>query len=153
MMVNSGYVTNEGLEISGKFHILQNTPLKWNIDANISFIKNQIGGLEEDQFATRLWYNASLLYTSYKGYIANRKRGFFVFPDGYIESLNRCGLFLHSRRADRHMTVSYTHLSSVGRTCSRCKFSLNDMSSASSSVTLLYMVAFMVFAPASKEAR
>ena len=38
----------------------------------------------------------------YKGYIANRKRGFFVFPDGSVESLNRCGLFLHSRRADRH---------------------------------------------------
>ena len=41
----------------------------------------------------------------------------------------------------------------LGRTCSRCKFSLNDISSASSSVTLLYMVAFMVFAPASNEAR
>ena len=54
MMVNRGYVTNEGLEISGKFYVLRNTPLKWDIDANISFNKNKVGGLDSDQFSARL---------------------------------------------------------------------------------------------------
>ncbi|MDO4703080.1 TonB-dependent receptor [Tannerella sp.] len=67
MMINSGYVTNEGLEISGKFYLLQNTPLKWNIDANIAFNRNKIGGLEADQYANRLWYKADEVFLQRNG--------------------------------------------------------------------------------------
>ncbi|WP_436415168.1 SusC/RagA family TonB-linked outer membrane protein [Petrimonas sp.] len=62
MMINSGFVTNEGLEISGKFFVLQSTPLKWNIDANIAFNRNKIGGLNADQYANRLWYKADEVF-------------------------------------------------------------------------------------------
>lgn len=62
MMVNSGHVTNQGLELSGKFFVLQHTPLKWNIDANISFNKNEIGGLKSDQYASKLWNAADEVF-------------------------------------------------------------------------------------------
>ena len=68
MMVNRGYVTNEGLEISGKFYVLRNTPLKWDIDANISFNKNKVGGLDSDQFSARLWYKADDVFLQRNGY-------------------------------------------------------------------------------------
>lgn len=85
MMVNSGYVTNEGLEISGKFYLLQNTPLKWNIDANISFNKNQIGGLEADQFATRLWYKADEVFLQRNGCPIGTIFGYV--EDGFYDNL------------------------------------------------------------------
>ena len=85
MMVNSGYVTNEGLEISGKFYLLQNTPLKWNIDANISFNKNQSGGLEPDQFATRLWYKADEVFLQRNGCPIGTIFGYV--EDGFYDNL------------------------------------------------------------------
>ncbi|MDD4819388.1 MAG: TonB-dependent receptor [Flavobacteriales bacterium] len=67
MMINSGNVTNEGLEISGDFYILKNTPVKWNMNANISFNRNTIGGLEADQYAQRLWYSADNIFIQRNG--------------------------------------------------------------------------------------
>ena len=52
---NSGYVTNEGLEISGQFYIKNKGDFRWDMNANISFNRNKIGGLKGDQFAQRLW--------------------------------------------------------------------------------------------------
>lgn len=85
MMVNSGHVTNEGLEITGKFFILQNTPLKWDMDANISFNKNQIGGLEADQFATRLWYKADEVFLQRNGCPIGTMFGYV--EDGFYDNL------------------------------------------------------------------
>lgn len=85
MMVNSGYVTNEGLEISGKFFVLQNTPLKWNIDANISFNKNKIGGLESDQYANSLWYKADEVFLQRNGCPIGAIYGYV--EDGFYDNL------------------------------------------------------------------
>ncbi|MDO4181431.1 MAG: TonB-dependent receptor, partial [Bacteroidales bacterium] len=85
MMVNSGYVTNEGLEISGKFFVLQDTPLKWNIDANISFNKNKIGGLESDQYANSLWYKADEVFLQRNGCPIGTIYGYV--EDGFYDNL------------------------------------------------------------------
>src|SRR5699024_10847007 len=64
---------------------LQNTPLKWNIDANISFNKNQIGGLEADQFATRLWYKADEVFLQRNGCPIGTIFGYV--EDGFYDNL------------------------------------------------------------------
>lgn len=85
MMVNRGYVTNEGLEISGKFYVLRNTPLKWDIDANISFNKNKVGGLDSDQFSARLWYKADDVFLQRNGYPIGTIFGYV--EDGFYNNL------------------------------------------------------------------
>ncbi|MCD8044666.1 MAG: TonB-dependent receptor [Tannerellaceae bacterium] len=85
MMVNSGHVTNEGLEISGKFFILQHTPLKWNIDANISFNRNKIGGLASDQYANKLWSSADEVFIQRDGYPIGAIFGYV--EDGFYDNL------------------------------------------------------------------
>lgn len=67
MTINHGWVKNDGLEISGKFAALVHGPLKWNIDANISFNRNTIGGLDNDQFASRLWNAADYVFIQRNG--------------------------------------------------------------------------------------
>lgn len=85
MMVNSGWVTNEGLEISGNFRVLQNTPLKWSIDANISFNRNKIGGLEADQYAQSLWNKADEVFIQRNGCPIGAIYGYV--EDGYYDNL------------------------------------------------------------------
>ncbi len=58
IMINGGNVVNKGLEITGSFAIFAEGDFKWSVDANISFNKNSIHGLESDMFATRLWFDA-----------------------------------------------------------------------------------------------
>ena len=84
-MVNSGHITNEGLEITGKFFVLQNTPLKWNIDANISFNRNKIGGLESDQFAQKLWSSADEVFIQRNGCPIGAIYGYV--EDGFYDNL------------------------------------------------------------------
>lgn len=67
MTINRGWVKNDGLEISGKFLPMVSGPLKWSIDANISFNRNIIGGLDNDQFATRLWNAADYVFIQRNG--------------------------------------------------------------------------------------
>lgn len=67
MTINRGWVKNEGLEITGRFTPFSTTPLKWNIDGNISFNKNEIGGLDNDQFASRLWNAADYVFIQRNG--------------------------------------------------------------------------------------
>jgi TonB-linked SusC/RagA family outer membrane protein len=55
MKDNYGYVINRGLELSLQAQILKKTPLKWDINANIYWNRNEIGGLIGDQFAQRLF--------------------------------------------------------------------------------------------------
>lgn len=85
MMVNSGHVTNEGLEISGKFFLLQDTPLKWNIDANISFNRNKIGGLASDQYANKLWNAADEVFLQRNGCPIGAIFGYV--EDGFYDNL------------------------------------------------------------------
>lgn len=85
MMVNSGHVTNEGLEITGKFFVLQDTPFKWNIDANISFNRNKIGGVAADQFAGRLWHAADEVFLQRNGCPIGTIFGYV--EDGFYDNL------------------------------------------------------------------
>ena len=85
MLINSGYVTNEGLELTGNFHILQNTPLKWSMDANISFNRNKIGGLDSDQYATKLWNAADEVFLQRNGYPIGTIFGYV--EDGFYDNL------------------------------------------------------------------
>lgn len=52
---NNGNVINKGLEISGNFIPIKRTDFTWSIDANISFNRNEIGGLDADQFSDVAW--------------------------------------------------------------------------------------------------
>nr|WP_319397533.1 TonB-dependent receptor [uncultured Carboxylicivirga sp.] len=67
MWTNFGNVTNKGIELSGNFAILTKGSLKWNMDANISFNRNQIGGLDADQFSQALWYSADQVFIQRNG--------------------------------------------------------------------------------------
>lgn len=67
MTTNFGWVKNEGLEIAGNFHILTKTPVKWKMNANISFNRNVIGGLENDQYASNLWNSADYVFIQRNG--------------------------------------------------------------------------------------
>ena len=55
MATNYGDVTNKGLEISGNFVVIDQTDFRWKLDANISFNRNKIGGLNADQFSDVAW--------------------------------------------------------------------------------------------------
>ena len=55
MATNYGDVTNKGLEISGNFVVIDHTDFRWKLDANISFNRNKIGGLNADQFSDVAW--------------------------------------------------------------------------------------------------
>ncbi|OOQ57230.1 SusC/RagA family protein [Mucilaginibacter pedocola] len=67
MTINRGWVKNDGLEITAKVIALAHGPLKWNIDGNISFNRNTIGGLDNDQFASRLWNAADYVFIQRNG--------------------------------------------------------------------------------------
>lgn len=52
---NYGNVTNRGLEISGNFIPVKTRDFLWTIDANISFNRNKVGGLDGDQYSDVAW--------------------------------------------------------------------------------------------------
>lgn len=66
-IINSGYVTNEGIELSINYIPIQNKTFNWNIDGNLSFNRNRIGGLLADQFSSRLWYRADNVFIQRNG--------------------------------------------------------------------------------------
>lgn len=66
-IINNGYVTNEGLELTANLVPIQNKLFNWSVDANLSFNKNRIGGLMADQYASRLWYRADNVFIQRNG--------------------------------------------------------------------------------------
>lgn len=67
MTKNSGNVTNKGLELTLDYKILQSKDWNWSVNANMAFNKNEIGGLEGDQYANTLWYNADNVFIQRNG--------------------------------------------------------------------------------------
>ena len=67
MMVNSGYVTNQGFEFTLGAEAIDLNDWKWHIDANISLNRNRIGGLKGDQYATALWSKADQVFLQRNG--------------------------------------------------------------------------------------
>lgn len=84
-MINSANVTNQGLEISAGAFILPTTPVKWNLRANISLNRNKVGGLNGDQFATRLWFAADQVFIQRSGMPIGAIYGYV--EDGYYDNL------------------------------------------------------------------
>ena len=66
-LTNSGNVTNEGVEISLGANIINQKDWKWNLNGNISWNKNTIGGLNGDQYANTLWYGADNVFIQRNG--------------------------------------------------------------------------------------
>lgn len=64
---NSGNVVNEGLELTAGYDVFAHGDWKWNINANIAFNKNKIGGLDGDQYATSLWSGADQVFIRRNG--------------------------------------------------------------------------------------
>jgi len=67
MLTNSGNVKNEGLEFTLAYTPIQTKDWHWDFNANLSFNKNTIGGLEGDQYATTLWYGADNVFIQRNG--------------------------------------------------------------------------------------
>lgn len=67
MLVNSGWITNEGLEFSLNYTPVQTRDFTWNLSGNISFNRNKIGGLAADRFANSLWYAADNVFIQRNG--------------------------------------------------------------------------------------
>jgi TonB-linked SusC/RagA family outer membrane protein len=97
MQRNFGWVTNEGLEISAGYTMNIVGGLNWKIDGNITFNRNRIGGLEKDQFATRLWYSADNAFIQRNG-----------FPIGAIYGYVEDGFY--DNEAEVRMDKQYTNV-------------------------------------------
>lgn len=67
MMVNSGWITNEGLEFTINVSPIQTKSFTWNISGNLSFNRNKIGGLTADRYANSLWYAADDVFIQRNG--------------------------------------------------------------------------------------
>lgn len=52
---NYGNITNKGFEFSGNFIPIMSKDWTWTLDANISFNRNKISGLDADQFSDVVW--------------------------------------------------------------------------------------------------
>ena len=85
MWKNSGWIRNNGLELSGKFVPLSGATFSWDIAANISFNRNEIGGLIGDQFATRLWYAVDNVFIQRNGMPVGAIYGYV--EDGFYDNL------------------------------------------------------------------
>ena len=67
MLVNSGNVTNQGVEVTLSYDVFASGDWQWNIGANFSLNRNKIGGLEGDQYATALWSKADQVFLQRNG--------------------------------------------------------------------------------------
>lgn len=84
-LVNSGNVTNEGLELSLSYDVLPKSPVKWNIQANMAFNRNKIGGLDGDQYATALWSKADQVFLQRNGCPIGTLYGYV--EDGFYDNI------------------------------------------------------------------
>lgn len=67
MLINSGNVTNQGVEITFGAELLDQKDWRWHIDANFALNRNKIGGLTGDQYATSLWSKADQVFLQRNG--------------------------------------------------------------------------------------
>ena len=67
MMVNSGTVTNRGVEVTFGATAVDMKDWRWKLDANFSLNRNSIGGLKGDQYATALWSKADQVFLQRNG--------------------------------------------------------------------------------------
>ena len=85
MLVNSGNVSNEGLEFSLNYDVLKSAPVKWTVNANLSFNRNKISGLDGDQYATNLWSKVDQVFIQRNGCPMGALYGYV--EDGFFNSI------------------------------------------------------------------
>ena len=85
MWMNYGWVKNKGLEITGIFYPYATKEFSWDINANISFNKNEIGGLNNDAFSERLWYGADNIFIRRNGAPIGAIYGYV--EDGFYDNI------------------------------------------------------------------
>jgi TonB-linked SusC/RagA family outer membrane protein len=91
---NYGSVINKGLEISGNFIPVKTKDFIWRFDANISFNKNRVEGLNADQFSDVAWGIESM-FLRRNGYPIGTLYGYV--EDGFYDNEAEV-------RADRYYT-------------------------------------------------
>lgn len=84
-LINSGNVTNEGLEFTLSYDVLRHKDWKWNMNANLSFNRNKIDGLDGDQFATSLWSKYDEMFIQRNGCPIGALYGYV--EDGYFDNV------------------------------------------------------------------
>ena len=67
MLVNSGNVTNQGVEVTFGAVAVDLRDWRWQLDANFALNRNRIGGLTGDQYATALWSKADQVFLQRNG--------------------------------------------------------------------------------------
>lgn len=118
-LVNSGNVTNQGLEFTLSYDVFKNSPLKWNLSANLSFNRNKIGGLDGDQYVTGLWSKADQVFLQRNGCPIGTLYGYV--EDGFYDNIaevrsNPEYAALSEAEALRHVgEIKYRDLDSNGR--------------------------------------
>lgn len=85
MMVNSGNVVNQGIEVSLVADIIKSKDFNWNLNANFALNRNKIGGLEGDQYATSLWSKADQVFLQRNGYPIGTLYGYV--EDGFYDNV------------------------------------------------------------------
>ncbi len=86
MLINSGNVQNSGYEFTMALNdIFRGSEWHWNVSGNISFNKNTISGLEQDQFAPRLFYGADNIFIQRNGMPIGAIYGYI--EDGFYDNI------------------------------------------------------------------
>lgn len=80
---NYGNVMNKGLEISGNFMPIRNSNFMWTVDANIYFNRNEVSGLNADQFSDVVWGMESM-FLRRNGYPIGTLYGYV--EDGFYDN-------------------------------------------------------------------
>lgn len=84
-LVNSGNVSNEGVEFTVNYDVFRRGPVKWNLTSNISMNRNKIGGLDGDQYATSLWNAADEAFLQRNGCPIGTLYGYV--EDGFFDNV------------------------------------------------------------------
>lgn len=85
MMVNSGNVVNQGVEISLTADIFRQKEFSWSLNANFALNRNKINGLNGDQYATSLWSKADQVFLQRNGYPIGTLYGYV--EDGFYDNI------------------------------------------------------------------
>lgn len=118
-LVNSGNVTNQGVEITLSFDALKKTPVKWNFSANFALNRNRISGLDGDQYATALWSKADQVFLQRNGCPIGTLFGYV--EDGFYDNIsevrsNKAYAALSDDEALRHVgEIKYRDLNGDGQ--------------------------------------
>lgn len=118
-LVNSGNVTNQGVEVTLSFDAIKRRAFKWNFSANFALNRNRISGLDGDQYATALWSKADQVFLQRNGCPIGTLFGYV--EDGFYDNISevrssRAYAALSDDEALRHVgEIKYRDLNGDGQ--------------------------------------